>query len=121
MCFLRRQESLRIPIIAALISLTLTYPALAGPALAGSATYYSGSLHGKKMANGKRYNPNHLVAAHPSYPIGTRLKVTNRKTKRSVVVTVTDRCSCSLDLSRAAFRQIGNLKKGRVPVSVSRI
>jgi rare lipoprotein A len=116
LCFLRRQENLRIPIIAALISLTLTYPALAG-----SATYYSGSLHGKKMANGKRYNPNQMVAAHPSYPIGTRLKVTNRKTKRSVVVTVTDRCSCSLDLSRAAFRQIGNLKKGRVPVSVTRI
>ena len=103
---------MRIPIIAALISLTLTYPALAG-----SATYYGSSFHGKKMANGKRYNPNQMVAAHPSYPIGTRLKVTNKNNKRSVVVTVTDRCSCSLDLSR----QIGNLKKGRVPVSVTRI
>ena len=107
---------MRIPTIATLISLTLTYPALAN-----TATYYSGSFHGQKMANGKRYNPNQLVAAHPSYPIGTRLKVTNRKTKQSVVVTVTDRCSCSLDLSRAAFQQIGNLHKGQVSVSVSRI
>lgn len=107
---------MRIPTIAALISLLFTYPALAN-----TATYYGSSFHGKKMANGKRYNPNQMVAAHPSYPIGTRLKVTNRSTKRSVVVTVTDRCSCSLDLSKAAFRQIGNLQKGRVPVSVARI
>lgn len=104
------------PILAALISLMFTYPAFAG-----SATYYGSSFHGKKMANGKRYNQNQMVAAHPKYPIGTRLKVTNRKTKRSVVVTVTDRCSCSLDLSRAAFKQIGSLHDGRVPVSIARL
>lgn len=73
------------------------------------------------MANGKTFNPNHMVAAHPRYPLGTRLKVTNRKTGKSVVVTVSDRCSCSLDLSPAAFRQIGKVQQGRVPVSIARI
>ncbi|MGL5034189.1 MAG: septal ring lytic transglycosylase RlpA family protein [Microcystaceae cyanobacterium] len=91
------------------------------PAFAQTATYYGNHFSGRPMANGKPYNPNQLVAAHPRYPIGTRLRVTNRKTGKSVVVTVSDRCSCSLDLSRAAFKQIGNIKKGRVPVSVSRL
>ena len=87
--------------------------------LAQTATYYSTRLAGRRMANGRPYNPGHLVAAHPSYPIGTRLRVTNRKTGRSVVVTVSDRCRCSLDLSSAAFRQIANKKHGRVNVAVT--
>ncbi len=107
---------MKIPILATLITLML-----GDLALAGSATFYGSSFNGRKMANGRRFNPNHMVAAHPSYPFGTRLRVTNRKTKRSVVVTVTDRCSCSIDLSPAAFRRIGNLRKGRIPVSITRI
>ncbi|MEB3309497.1 MAG: septal ring lytic transglycosylase RlpA family protein [Snowella sp.] len=107
---------MKIPILATLISLMLS-----DLALAGTATYYGRSFNGRKMANGRRFNPNHMVAAHPSYPFGTQLRVTNRRTKRSVVVTVTDRCSCTIDLSPAAFRQIGNLRKGRIPVSITRL
>ncbi len=98
--------------------MTLFFPA---PVLSQTATFYGPSFAGKRMANGKRYNPNHYVAAHPRYPFGTRLRVTNRKNGRSVVVTVTDRCSCSIDLSRAAFKQIGNIQRGRIPVRVSRL
>jgi rare lipoprotein A len=91
------------------------------PAFSGTATFYKNSFDGKKMANGKRYRHYLPVAAHPSYPIGTRLKVCNTKTKRCTNVTVTDRCSCSLDLSRGSFKEIGKIKQGRIPVSISKL
>lgn len=91
------------------------------PTLSQTATYYSHHYTGKKMANGQRYHPDALIAAHPRHPIGTRLKVTNPKTGKSVIVTVSDRCSCSLDMSRAAFKQIAGLHAGRISVTVSRI
>lgn len=91
------------------------------PVFAGSATYYDPNLHGKTMANGRPYNKYAYTAAHNSYKLGTQLKVTNRRNGKSVVVTVTDRCGCSIDLSSAAFRAIANKKTGRVPVDIVRL
>lgn len=101
------------------LALAATAFALSGmPADAQTATYYSHGFHGKKTASGSRFNNNARVAAHPSLPFGTRLKVTNRKNGRSVVVQVVDRCRCSIDLSQAAFRAIGSLGTGTIPVRV---
>ena len=89
---------------------------------AQTATYYHPSLAGRKKANGQRYNPNAMTAASNNYRLGTRVRVTNRRTGRSVVVTITDRCgNCSIDLSTAAFRRIASLKQGRVAVKVTRL
>ena len=54
----------------------------------GMASYYKS---GKRTANGERFNPNGLTAAHRSLPFGTRVQVTNMKTGRSVVVRINDR------------------------------
>lgn len=86
-----------------------------------NATYYSNQYHGRRMTNGKRFSQGGYTAAHPSYRLGTRLKVYNPRNKRSVVVTVTDRCRCSLDLSKSAFSRIANLSQGRVSVYVTRL
>lgn len=63
----------------------------------------------KITANGERFNPNAMTAAHKTLPFGTRLKVTYKG--RSVVVRINDRGPFvrdrSLDLSRAAARKIG--------------
>ena len=91
------------------------------PVSAQSATFYANRFVGRKMANGQVYNHSKFVAAHPSLPFGTRVKVTNRKNRKSVVVVVTDRCHCSIDLSKSAFQAIANLKQGRVPVSINRL
>lgn len=103
--------------LAAIAVLTL----LPQPANAQSATFYADMFVGRRMANGKIYNHGKMVAAHPSLPLGTRVKVTNRRNGRSVIVTVSDRCRCSIDLSRSAFGAIANHKKGRVPVSITRL
>lgn len=86
-----------------------------------SATYYHSSLVGRRMANGRPYNPHAMTAASNHYKLGTRVKVINQRNKKSVVVTITDRCgNCSIDLSKAAFGKIASYKQGRVPVNVSR-
>ena len=84
-----------------------------------SATYYGPGFHGQLMANGKRFNQYGLTAAHPSLRLGTRIRV--RHGNRSVVVKITDRCRCSLDLSKGAFKRLAPLSKGRIRVKYSRV
>ena len=78
------------------------------------------------MANGQRFNENALTAATRLYPLGTTLKITNLKNKKSVVVKVTDRISkrfatSRIDLSKAAFKEIAELKQGLVEIGVEEI
>lgn len=100
---------------------TLLTLAIALPVQAQSATYYSNYYQGRKMTNGKSFSQSRHTAASNRYPLGSRVRVTNRKTGRSVVVTITDRCRCSIDLSKAAFKKIGKLKSGRINVKTGKI
>jgi rare lipoprotein A (peptidoglycan hydrolase) len=87
----------------------------------GTATFYANRFSGRRMANGKIYHPTKMIAAHRRYKLGSRIKVTNRRNGKSVVVTVSDRCHCSLDLSPKAFSHIGRLSQGRVPITVTHL
>ena len=49
----------------------------------GQASYYDREFHGRTMASGVRFDMNALVAAHPGYPFGTRVPVTNLTNDRS--------------------------------------
>ena len=113
----------KLLLIIATIFLVATFPAEGRTRMRAnhSATYYANSLVGKKMTNGKRYHHGLAIAAHPSKKIGTRLQVCIVKNGKCVVVRVADRCNCSIDLSKGAFRQIASTKQGRVPVRVKRI
>ena len=57
----------------------------------GLASYYAKEFHGRITASGIRYDMNAMVAAHPTYPFGTRLRVTNLANGRSTGVQVVDR------------------------------
>lgn len=88
----------------------------------GKASYYSNKLHGRKMANGKPYNRRKMTAAHRTLPFGTKVKVTNPQTNKTVKVTVTDRgpfvSGRVIDLSEAAAKRLNSVKQGVVPVQV---
>jgi rare lipoprotein A len=56
----------------------------------GVASVYS-TESGSRTASGARLNPGAMTAAHRSFPFGSRVRVTNRRNGRSVVVTVNDR------------------------------
>ena len=77
---------------------------------------------GRKTANGERFYPDGQTAAHKTLPFGTRLRVTNPRNHRSVVVRINDRGPFvrgrELDLSRGAARAIGFAGVGRMIVEV---
>jgi len=88
--------------------------------LTGVASYYK---HGKRTANGERFNPHGLTAAHKTLPFGTKVRVTNIKTGKSVVVRINDRGPFIrgriIDLAYGAARIVGLHKSGVARVKVA--
>lgn len=87
---------------------------------AGLASWYGKAFHGRRSANGSKFNMNSLTAAHPDLAFGTMVKVVNEKNGRSVVVKITDRGPFSggriIDLSKEAARRLGFISAGVAPV-----
>lgn len=88
----------------------------------GKASYYGARHHGKRTASGERFNQNALTAAHRTLPFGTRVRVTNLRNDRTVVVRINDRGPYGrgriIDVSRKAAEALGMLRAGVVPVRV---
>ena len=84
---------------------------MAGSTETGLAAVYSNRLHGRKTASGERYDRNALTAAHKTLPYGTRVKVTNNKNHKSVVLRIYDRGPTQagriLDISPRAAKALG--------------
>ncbi|MEC5395458.1 septal ring lytic transglycosylase RlpA family protein [Bergeyella sp. RCAD1439] len=84
------------------------------------ASYYHDKFNGRKTASGEVFHNSKLTAAHRTLPFGTKVKVTNLRNGESVIVTINDRgpfhSSRALDLSKAAFDEIGNLSRGTMPI-----
>ncbi|MFC2250431.1 septal ring lytic transglycosylase RlpA family protein [Labrys portucalensis] len=91
----------------------------------GTASFYGKELKGHRTANGERFNPAGLTAAHRTLPFGTTLRVTNLRNHKSVVVRVTDRGPHKrgrmIDLSYGAAKAVGMLGMGTTRVSVAKI
>jgi rare lipoprotein A len=87
----------------------------------GKGSWYS--LPGNKTACGERMNPKAFTAAHRTLPCGTKIKVTNRKNGKSVVVRVNDRGPFIkgriVDVSKAAGVKIGMIGTGVATVNVT--
>jgi peptidoglycan lytic transglycosylase len=92
-----------------------------GSSNSGMASYY-GSESGSRTASGAHFNPSAMTAAHRTLPFGTKVRVTNKRNGRSVVVTINDRGPFIrgriIDLSSGAAGVIGMRSSGVAPVSV---
>jgi rare lipoprotein A len=88
----------------------------------GLASWYGPKFHGRRTANGEKFNQHALTAAHRSFPFGTKVKVTNVRNGRSVIVRINDRGPFSggriIDLSRGAAKILGLLGSGTAPVTI---
>jgi len=77
----------------------------------GQASWYGGHFQGKKTANGESYDMNGLTCAHRSLPLGSWIRVTNLRNRRSVFVRVNDRGPVPenriVDLSYGAAQAVG--------------
>lgn len=88
----------------------------------GKASYYARKFQGRTMANGEKYRRGKLTAAHRTLPLGTKVKVTNTRTSKSVKVRITDRgpfiSGRIVDLSEKAARRLDFIKAGVIPVEL---
>jgi rare lipoprotein A len=93
----------------------LTSVATAGQnhSFSGNASFYS---YSGKLASGGNFNPGSLTAAHRTLPFGTRVRVTDPKTGKNVVVIINDRGPFGrgrvIDVSLGAARALGMLSRG---------
>jgi rare lipoprotein A len=85
----------------------------------GVASFYSEE---QKTANGETFDPKELTAAHPTLPFGTRLRVTNLTTGRSVTVRINDRgpfvAGRVVDVSYSAAQTLGIVGSGTAKVKL---
>jgi rare lipoprotein A len=92
-------------------------------AQSGIASVYS-TESGKWTASGQRLSPGALTAAHRTLPFGTKVQVTNRSNRRSVVVTINDRGPFFrgrvIDVTPAGARALGFSGLARVSLAVHR-
>ncbi len=90
--------------------------------LKGKASFYGYDGSGNRTATGERFNPEGLTAAHRHLPFGTRVRVTNTRNGRSVIVRINDRGPFIrgrvLDLSYGAARILGIIRQGIAPVKI---
>ena len=94
------------------------------PIQEGLASWYGSAFHGRTMASGRPFDMRAMIAAHPTYPFGTVLRITNLINRRHIRVRVLDRgpapgprgSGVIVDLSRGAAEKLGFLRDGRVRV-----
>ena len=100
-------------------------PALASNCTTASFYGYGDGFSGQRTASGQRFDAYGLTAAHPHLPFGTRLRVTDQNSGRSVIIRVNDRgpyvASRGLDLSYGAFNVISNPSRGLARVCYSKV
>jgi rare lipoprotein A len=84
--------------------------------LNGHASWYGPGFHGRKTANGERFDRNDMSAAHKTLPFGTLVRVIDEKSGKSVLVRINDRGPYVrgrlLDLSEAAAQRLGIRGRG---------
>lgn len=88
----------------------------------GRASFYADRFQGRPTASGEAYDSAGFTAAHLKLPFGTKVKVTNLRNQKSVMVTINDRGPHHprriIDLSKAAARKLGFIDSGITRVRI---
>lgn len=94
----------------------------AGQTQRGLASWYGTDYHGKRTANGERFNMNDMTAAHKTLPMNSIVKVKSLTSGQAVSVRINDRGPYGkgriIDLSYAAAKKLGIVQKGMDQVEV---
>lgn len=100
-------------------------PAPSGEVQHGLASWYGGRHHGGPTASGERYDKRSMTAAHRTFKMNTRVRVTNKRNGRSVILRINNRGPFVkgriIDVSEVAAERLGMKRAGVVPVKVERL
>lgn len=93
------------------------------PIAGGVASYYGRRFHGRRTANGERFDMHAMTAAHRTLPFGSLVEVTNPRTGKKVTVRINDRGPFHggrvIDVSRAAATELGLIQRGHDTVELA--
>jgi rare lipoprotein A len=88
----------------------------------GTASYYADKFRGRKTAGGATYRRRYATAACNVLPLGTLVRITNLKNKKSILVRINDRMHRRnrrlVDLSRSSASRLGFIKQGTTRVKM---
>ncbi|MGR8979252.1 MAG: septal ring lytic transglycosylase RlpA family protein [Gammaproteobacteria bacterium] len=88
----------------------------------GEASWYGPGFQGRETASGDIFDTHKMTAAHPTLPLGTKVEVINPQKGKKVEVKITDRGPYAkgraIDLSKAAAKKLGIVKKGTADVKI---
>lgn len=88
----------------------------------GIASYYADKFIGRKTASGEVFSQHKMTCAHNTLPFGTKVKVTNLRNGKSIIVRVNDRLHHRnpriIDLPKGAAKKLGYTGRGIIKVSV---
>jgi rare lipoprotein A len=100
-------------------------PSAEGYVEEGLASWYGREFHGKPTSCGEPYDMYAMTAAHKTLPLGTTVKVTNRRNGREVLLRINDRgpfvAGRIIDLSCRAAQELGSATPGLAPVRVEAV
>lgn len=103
-------------LVLGVLAMLLPFAAARAGIQEGTVSWYGAQFHKRPTASGELFNANAMTMAHPTLPFGTKVKVTNLRNGRSVVVRVNDRGPFIghriADLSRAAAQTLGMMQRG---------
>jgi rare lipoprotein A len=116
----------RIALTLLLLAATPAFAAQAIESRTGKASFYAADFHGLRTASGEIFDMSELVAAHPSYPFGTVVRVTNLENDRAVRLRIIDRGPSEkyrdegriIDVSLGAAKKLAFVDDGVAPVRV---
>ena len=119
---LRVRSRTRSVLALGVLALAIPFGAARANVQEGTVSWYGAQFHDRQTANGERFDMGALTMAHPTLPFGTRVRVTNLRNGRSVVVRVNDRGPFVghriADVSRGAAKTIGLIGPGTGKVRV---
>lgn len=115
----------RLLVATAVAAAVLSSGTIAAYAQCGGASWYGPGFHGKRSASGEIFNQDAMTAAHKTLPFGTKLRVVDQRTGKTVTVTINDRGPFHrgriIDLSRAAATELGFRQRGTTSVCIEQI
>lgn len=90
----------------------------------GICSFYSKAMDGHITASREKFDSNAMTAAHRTFPMGTKLKITNLSNQKSVLVTVNDRGPYvkgrTMSVTRHAAEELGFVKEGTAKVQIEK-
>ncbi|KXF79096.1 hypothetical protein ATN84_05020 [Paramesorhizobium deserti] len=114
--------TIRMAFLAATAASILSATAIEASAQCGRASWYALT---SRTASGERMNPAAMTAAHRTLPLGSKVRVTNQKNGKSLVVRINDRGPFIkgriLDLSKGAAQRLGFISAGHAKVCFDRL